>query len=183
MQITGFSLVIGMLCAVDTLGAQAFGAGERHQLGVILQQSVLIMLLLCIPPAIAWQFTERILLAMRQQPAIANLAAYYAKYARWSHLPDVDHEAVSHAQPTSYRISTFTLPFYAVYECLKRYLQAQNIVTPSFLVTASAVPVNILNNYIFIHVLDLGFVALDLATTTFVVSTDKWPYGSSIRTN
>ena len=44
-NVTGYSVVIGLLSAMDTLIAQAFGAQKPEQIGVTVQQSLVVIVL------------------------------------------------------------------------------------------------------------------------------------------
>jgi hypothetical protein len=104
-QITGFSLGIGMLYAMDTLCSQAYGAknfavchpnqpidqliawycgvddGDAQQeVGYTAQRAVLILACMCVPIAIFWQFTEPLLLLLHQEQAIARLSGQFTRY-------------------------------------------------------------------------------------------------------
>ena len=46
---TGNAVLMGLLSALDTLASQAWGAGNKKQVGRLLQKSILIMLVCAIP--------------------------------------------------------------------------------------------------------------------------------------
>uniref|UniRef100_A0A671TPC0 Solute carrier family 47 member 3 n=1 Tax=Sparus aurata TaxID=8175 RepID=A0A671TPC0_SPAAU len=100
--------------------------------GVVLQRAILILLLACFPCWAILINTEPILLAVKQEPAVARLAQLYVK------------------------IFMPALPAAFMYALLARYLQNQGIIWPQVI---TGVVVNILNaliNYIFLYQLNLG---------------------------
>ncbi|ETV97115.1 hypothetical protein H310_09924 [Aphanomyces invadans] len=105
MNLTGVSVVVGLLSALDTLCPQAVGAGKLHHLGMYFQSGLLVMSFACIPIFILNWNVEAILLALNQEPEIAALAGEYNKYA------------------------ILGLPGFILYELMQKGLQAQGIVT------------------------------------------------------
>ncbi|KAI9339047.1 mate-domain-containing protein [Obelidium mucronatum] len=130
-NVTGYSLVVGMGAAIDTLCSQAYGeylagTADKKELGRHLLRTMLIMLTMCIPIAILWLFTEPLLLLAGQDATIAQLSG---KYSRWL-IPSL-------------------LPF-AIAECIKRFLMAQGIMNCQMIVMACITPVNALLQYVFV---------------------------------
>ncbi|CAM0884759.1 unnamed protein product [Alopecurus aequalis] len=70
-NVTGFSLLVGMSSALDTLCGQAFGARQYHLLGVYKQRAMLVLALACVPIAVIWANTTQILLFLGQDRSIA----------------------------------------------------------------------------------------------------------------
>jgi len=100
--VTGFSPGFGMATAADTLGSQAYGRDSKSPLvGIVLQQSVLILMLLAVPVGIVWWFAEPIFLLMRQDPEVAALGGLYC------------------------RVLILGLPAIYIFEALKKYTQVQ----------------------------------------------------------
>jgi MATE family multidrug resistance protein len=120
-NVTGFSLLVGMAGALDTLCGQAFGARQYGLLGVYKQRAMLVLALACVPIAVVWANAGQILLAVGQDP---DIAAEAGAYARWL-IP--------------------SLAAFVPLTCHARFLQAQGVVVPvmaSSAVTALAhVPV------------------------------------------
>ncbi|XP_073336515.1 multidrug and toxin extrusion protein 1-like [Pagrus major] len=132
INVTGISVGIGLAAACDTLVSQTFGSNNLLGVGVVLQRAVLILLLACFPCWAILINTEPILLAVKQEPAVARLAQLYVK------------------------IFMPALPAAFMYSLLARYLQNQGIIWPQVI---TGVVVNILNaliNYIFLYQLNLG---------------------------
>ncbi|WVZ76803.1 hypothetical protein U9M48_024736 [Paspalum notatum var. saurae] len=60
--VTGFSLLAGMACSLDTLlCGQAFGAAQHHLLGVYKQRAMLVLALVSVPVAVMWTYTGEIM--------------------------------------------------------------------------------------------------------------------------
>uniref|UniRef100_A0A674ESP5 Multidrug and toxin extrusion protein n=1 Tax=Salmo trutta TaxID=8032 RepID=A0A674ESP5_SALTR len=67
----------GLALACDTLVSQTFGGRNLQRVGVILQRSVLILLLFCLPCWAMLLNTQSILLALGQEPEVARIAQLY----------------------------------------------------------------------------------------------------------
>ncbi|KAL6877618.1 hypothetical protein ACP4OV_012833 [Aristida adscensionis] len=118
-NVTGFSLLAGMACTLDTLCGQAFGAEQHHQLGVYKQRAAVVLAVVSVPVAALWAYTGEILAWCGQDPEIAAGAG---SYIRWT-IP--------------------ALFVYGLLQCHVRFLQTQNLVMPVMLssgATAAAHP-------------------------------------------
>ncbi|XP_026377225.1 protein DETOXIFICATION 16-like isoform X2 [Papaver somniferum] len=78
--VTGFSLLMGMGSALDTLCGQSYGAKQYHMLGIHMQRGMLVLLLVSVPLSFIWANTGRILIAVGQDPEISAEAGVYARY-------------------------------------------------------------------------------------------------------
>ncbi|XP_072961438.1 protein DETOXIFICATION 16-like [Typha angustifolia] len=130
--VTGFSLLMGMGSALDTLCGQAFGAKQFYMLGIHMQRAMLVLMLVSIPLAIIWACTGQILLLCGQDPEIAMEAGVYA---RWM-IP--------------------SLFAYGLLQCHVRFLQTQNIVFPVMLSSGITALLHILVCWILVYQLGLG---------------------------
>ncbi|KAL8488814.1 hypothetical protein ACS0TY_024936 [Phlomoides rotata] len=108
-SVTGFSLLVGMACALDTYCGQSYGAKQYHLLGIHMQRAMVVLLLVSIPLACTWATAGDILKILGQDPAIAVEAGVYARYM----IPSI-------------------FPF-ALLQCQFRFLQTQNNVVPMML--------------------------------------------------
>ena len=82
-----FIVAMGVLLAVSPLVAQAVGAGEPAAAGTVARQGLWLGLPLAMPGiAVFWQ-AEPILLLLGQEPAVAELAADYLRYASLGFIP------------------------------------------------------------------------------------------------
>ncbi|XP_058091629.1 protein DETOXIFICATION 16-like [Magnolia sinica] len=113
--VTGFSLLLGMGSALDTLCGQAYGAKQYHMLGIHMQRAMIVLTIVSIPISFIWAYTGRILVAVGQDPMISMEAGLYA---RWM-VPSI-----------------FT---YGLLQCHVRFLQTQSIVIPMMISTGITV--------------------------------------------
>ncbi|KAF7665275.1 hypothetical protein LDENG_00142090 [Lucifuga dentata] len=141
INVTGISIGSGLATACDTLISQTYGSGNLKRVGVILQRGVLILLLACF---LCWAIlinTQPLLLAVRQSPDIASLSQLYVKI----YMP--------------------ALPATFMYQLQAKYLQNQGIIWPQVITGAIVNVINAVVNYIFLHVLDMGFAGSAAANT------------------
>lgn len=133
-------LAVGLSMGMDTLVSQAYGAKNYKLVGIIFQNCMLLMTLVCIPVGMMWFWTEEVLILMGQDPALAQLSGVFSKYLLIGLVPQVWFQGLS------------------------RYLINQGIVLPSTIIGIVVFFLNILFNYLFIYGLDLGFIGSPLAT-------------------
>lgn len=99
---TGWLIALGGTTAIDTLASASFtGSKNRHDLGIILQRSFIVLLLFYIPIAILWICSEPLFKALGQEDYIARDSAKF----------------LSVLAPGGIG--------YIYFEALKKYLQAQ----------------------------------------------------------
>ncbi|KAL3751296.1 hypothetical protein ACJRO7_012161 [Eucalyptus globulus] len=101
-SVTGFSVLLGMRSALETLCGQAYGAKQHRMLGVHTQRAMLMLLCLSIPLAVIWLYTSDILKAFRQNAEISREAGIFNCWM----IP--------------------TLFAYGLLQCLNWFLQTQN---------------------------------------------------------
>jgi MATE family multidrug resistance protein len=101
---TGWLIALGGTTAIDTLASASFtGSKNRHDLGIILQRSFIVLLLFYIPVAILWFCSAPVFRALGQEEYIARDSAKF----------------LSVLAPGGIG--------YIFFEALKKYLQAQGI--------------------------------------------------------
>ncbi|CAN6724922.1 unnamed protein product [Malus baccata var. baccata] len=105
-NVTGFSVLLGMGSALETLCGQAYGAKQYRMLGVHMQKAMLILLAVSIPLSLIWFYTSDILMALHQDHEISAEAG---TFNRWM-IP--------------------SLFAFSLLQCLNRFLQTQNNVFP-----------------------------------------------------
>ncbi|KAM9788494.1 multidrug and toxin extrusion protein 1-like [Neosynchiropus ocellatus] len=132
INVFGISIGGGLALACDTLISQTFGSGNVKRVGVILQRGVWILLLACFPCWAVLINTQPLLLAVRQSAEVARLSQLYVK------------------------IFMPALPASFMYVLLGRYLQNQGIMWPQVVCGAVSNVLNVVVNYVFLGVLDMG---------------------------
>ncbi|XP_029957238.1 multidrug and toxin extrusion protein 1-like [Salarias fasciatus] len=132
INVTGISIGVGLASTCDTFISQTYGSGNLKRVGVILQRGILIIFLACFPCWAILINTQPILLAVKQNPDVARVAQLYVK------------------------IFMPALPAAFMYQLQGRYLQNQGIMWPQVICGAMGNIINLITNYIFLSVLDLG---------------------------
>uniref|UniRef100_A0A0D9WQ00 Protein DETOXIFICATION n=1 Tax=Leersia perrieri TaxID=77586 RepID=A0A0D9WQ00_9ORYZ len=130
--VTGYSILLGMASALDTLCGQAFGAEHYHLLGIYKQRAMLLLTVVSVPLAVVWFYTGEILRLLWQD---ADIAAEAGAYARWMIL---------------------ALFAYGPLQCHVRFLQAQNIVLPVMASSGAAALCHLLVCWLLVYVAGLG---------------------------
>ncbi|GKB37808.1 DETOXIFICATION 16-like protein [Tanacetum coccineum] len=113
-SVTGFTFMMGMGGALETLCGQAYGAEQYKMLGVHLQRAMTVIMLMGIPISIIWAFTGKIFEYFGQDLDISKEAGNYARWLIPSIFP------------------------YGLLQCQIRFLQTQNNVKPLMLSTGFA---------------------------------------------
>ncbi|KAJ7954177.1 Protein DETOXIFICATION [Quillaja saponaria] len=104
--VTGFSLLLGMASALETLCGQAYGAQQYHKLGTQTYTAIFSLILICLPLSVIWIYMGKILVFIGQDPLISREAG---KFTIWL-VP--------------------ALLAYAVLQPLVRYFQMQSLIIP-----------------------------------------------------
>ncbi|KAI3844287.1 hypothetical protein MKW92_023034 [Papaver armeniacum] len=139
--VTGFSLLMGMASALDTLCGQSYGARQYHMLGIHMQRGMFVLLLVSIPLAFVLANTGRILIAVGQDPEISAEAGVYARYM----IP--------------------CLFGYGLLQCHVRFLQTQNIVFPMMISSAMTALLHFLVCWVLVFKAGLGNKGAAIATS------------------
>ncbi|KAH7533917.1 hypothetical protein FEM48_Zijuj04G0182300 [Ziziphus jujuba var. spinosa] len=77
-NVTGFSLVLGMAGALETLCGQAYGANQYQKLGIYTYCASICLSLVCLPISILWMIMDKVLILVGQDPLISQEATKYA---------------------------------------------------------------------------------------------------------
>ncbi|OBA20813.1 putative MATE family drug/sodium antiporter [Metschnikowia bicuspidata var. bicuspidata NRRL YB-4993] len=163
-NITGYATIQGIATALDTLCPQAFGAQKYHMVGDYMQKCIALICVVMLPMVVVWTFFgyELIVLLLPDKKT-ARLAADYLFYIGPG------------------------MPAYVMFECGKRFLQAQGVYHVSTYVLLFAAPTNLVMNLLFVkHFGYLGApiaVAINywlmfaglLVMTVFFVSAEQTP--------
>ncbi|WCJ36135.1 MATE efflux family protein [Euphorbia peplus] len=130
--VTGFSFMLGMGSALETLCGQAYGAKQYHMLGVHMQRAMLVLILISIPISLIWAYTSEIFAIMKQDPQICMHAGVYARWLIPSIIP------------------------YGLLQCQLRFLQTQNKVIGLVISTAFSSLLHVLVCWTLIFQLGFG---------------------------
>ncbi|KAF5364360.1 hypothetical protein D9756_001113 [Leucocoprinus leucothites] len=141
--VSGFGIIQGLTCALDTLLPSAWTSTKPQLVGLWSQRMCVVVAAFLIPTFVVWFNAEAILLALRQEPEIAYLAALYLKWV------------------------SLGLPAYGFNNIIRRYFQAQNLFSIPTRVVMIVTPINALLNYVLVwgpEPIRLGFIGAPLAT-------------------
>ncbi|KAI3467030.1 hypothetical protein Pfo_023693 [Paulownia fortunei] len=78
--VTGFSLLLGMASALETISGQAFGAQQYEKLGTQTYTAIFSLIIVCIPLSILWIYMGNLLKFVGQDPQISLEAG---KFTMW----------------------------------------------------------------------------------------------------
>lgn len=140
-NVTGYSLLLGMGTAMDTLCGQAYGAKQYHKLGIHMQRAMLVLFLASIPLTFIWAYTSQILVYFGQDPEISREAGVYA------------HGLIP------------GLFAYGLLQCHFRFLQTQSIVMPMLICSSITALMHVFICWILVYSSDLGSKGASLATS------------------
>ncbi|CUS21580.1 LAQU0S03e05842g1_1 [Lachancea quebecensis] len=131
----------GLATCLDTLCPQAFGAKQYQLVGLYFQRGLAISLMFACPIALLWWNSRLMLSAMVDDQRLVEIAARYL------------------------RIMVTSIPGYVMFECGKKYMQAQNDFTTAQYILFVCAPFNVLLNYLFVFRFGLGFIGAPIATS------------------
>ena len=138
---TGWLIGMGGSTALDTLASSSFtGSKSKHDLGILLQRSFIVLGLFYVPVAVLWLFSEPLFLALGQNEALSRDSAKFL---------------------------TCLIPGglgYIYFEAMKKYLQAQEIMRPGTYVLLITSPISALLNWLFVYKLGWGIFSAPFAT-------------------
>ncbi|PKI59790.1 hypothetical protein CRG98_019796 [Punica granatum] len=75
--VTGFSVLLGMAGALETLCGQAYGAEQYHILGTQTRTAIFCLNLCCLPLSLLWLNVEKLLILVGQDPLISHGAGKF----------------------------------------------------------------------------------------------------------
>ncbi|XP_076936159.1 protein DETOXIFICATION 49-like [Bidens hawaiensis] len=144
-NITGYSVLSGLAMGMEPICGQAFGAKRLTRLGLCLQRTILLLLLVSLPISILWMNMKTILLYCGQDEEIATQAQTYLLYS----LPDLLMQSLLHP--------------------LRIYLRSQSITLPLTFCATISIILHIPINYYLVKCLNLGIegVAISSVLTNF----------------
>lgn len=112
--VSGFSFLLGMASALETLCGQAYGAKQYSKLGTQTYTAIFSLFLVCLPLSVIWIYMGKLLTFMGQDPLISYEAG---KFTMWL-VP--------------------ALFAYATLQPLVRYFQTQSLTMPMLLSSCAA---------------------------------------------
>ncbi|CAH2037571.1 unnamed protein product [Thlaspi arvense] len=158
-NVTGFSFIIGLSCALDTLCGQAYGAKLYRKLAVQTYTAMFCLLLVCIPLSIIWFNMEKLLLLLGQDRSIAHEAGRYAACL----IPG--------------------LFSYAFLQPLTRYFQNQSLIRPLLITSCFVFCLHVPLCWLLVYKSGLGFLggalALGLSNWLYAILLGSIMYFSS----
>ncbi|TVU35489.1 hypothetical protein EJB05_17380 [Eragrostis curvula] len=137
--VSGFSLLVGMASALETLCGQAYGANQYHKLGVQTYRAIVTLLVVCIPLTILWVFMGKILALIGQDPLIAQGAG---RYIIWL-IPGLFANAV--LQP------------------ITKFLQTQSLIFPLLWSSVATLAIHVPLCYVLVFKTGLGYTGAALS--------------------
>ncbi|KAJ7528745.1 hypothetical protein O6H91_15G017100 [Diphasiastrum complanatum] len=140
-NVSGFSVLLGMGSALETLCGQAYGGKQFYLLGVYMQRALIVLNLAAILISFVWFNMGKILVMLHQDAAIAAKAG---EFARWL-IPG--------------------LFAYASLQALVKFLQTQAVVLPMLLCAFITLLVHIPVSYVLIFNFDIGNIGAALASS------------------
>ncbi|KAJ6548473.1 multidrug/Oligosaccharidyl-lipid/Polysaccharide flippase [Mycena capillaripes] len=142
-SVSGFSIIQGLSGALDTVLPSAWTSHHPAMVGLWTHRMVVVMAISLIPMFLIWFESERILLALRQDPEVAHLAAVYLKWM------------------------SLGLPAYAFNSISRRYFQSQGLFTVPTVIIIIVAPINALVNWLLVFgptPIRLGYIGAPIAT-------------------
>jgi MATE family multidrug resistance protein len=139
VNVTGLSVGSGIASALDTLCSQAFGAGDRLLVGILLQRGLVVMALLCVPVVVLWWNAGKLLLFAHQDPTVVAMSVNYIRIFSGGVFPAL------------------------AFDCLKRALQSQQLLAPIAHVSILVLVLSPLVCYLLIFHLQMGVVGAAIA--------------------
>lgn len=134
--------MMGFMTATDTMLAQSYGAGELRSFAM-------------------WTVNSLFVVSFGAVPIVAGLIALCEPCLR---LFGQDPDLAVTAGHFAYRLIPGLLPYY-VFKILTKHLQSQNRILPGIIIGFLANGFNIMANWIFIYVLDMGLNGAPWATS------------------
>ncbi|XP_022938295.1 protein DETOXIFICATION 51-like [Cucurbita moschata] len=146
-NITGHSVLSGLALGMEPLCSQAFGAHRPKLLSLTLHRAVIFLLVSSLPISLLWVKMGKILLFLRQDPSITDMAQTYLIFS----LPDLV-------------TNSFINP-------IRIYLRAQSITFPLTLASLGGALCHVPINFLLVSYFEFGVagVAASAAATNFLM--------------
>ncbi|KAH8596412.1 mate-domain-containing protein [Bisporella sp. PMI_857] len=138
---TAWLIALGGTTALDTLASSTFtGSKNPHDLGVLLQRGFIVLTAFYVPVALLWACSAPLFRLLGQEEYICVESAKFL---------------------------TALIPGglgYIYFECMKKYLQAQEIMRPGTYALMITSPINVGLNYLFVYTFDMKLIGAPIAT-------------------
>lgn len=131
-NVTGFSVINGMACALETLCGQAYGAENYKKVGTYCYGAIIWLCLACLPICVLWIYTDKLLILLGQDPEISLEAGNFSIWL----IP--------------------TLFPYAILQSLVRFLQIQSLIFPMVFGSLATLCIHLPLSWAVIFKLDYG---------------------------
>uniref|UniRef100_A0A2P2JKI5 Protein DETOXIFICATION Multidrug and toxic compound extrusion protein n=1 Tax=Rhizophora mucronata TaxID=61149 RepID=A0A2P2JKI5_RHIMU len=138
VQLFAYGLMLGMGSAVETLCGQAYGAHRYEMLGTYLQRATIVLTLTGIPLSVIYILSKPILILLGEPHKLASAAAVFI----YGLIPQIFG--------------------YAVNFPIQKFLQAQSIVTPSAIISATTLGVHLLLSWLAVYKFGMGLIGASL---------------------
>ncbi|XP_039122679.1 protein DETOXIFICATION 14-like [Dioscorea cayenensis subsp. rotundata] len=145
--VTGFSVLVGMASALDTLCGQAYGAEQYKKLATNTYSAMVSLTLVCIPLSFLWLFIDKILSVIGQDPLISHEAGKYVKLL----IPSIFSYSIS--QP------------------LMKFLQSQSLILPMLLSSVATLCLHLPLCWLFVFKFGFGNAGAALS-----INISNWTY-------
>ncbi|KAL8823291.1 MAG: hypothetical protein Q9191_005994 [Dirinaria sp. TL-2023a] len=138
---TAWLIALGGSTALDTLCSATFtGSSDPHDLGILLQRAFITLGVFYVPVAVLWFCSEPVFLALGQGKQLSHDSARFLMCMVPGGLG------------------------YVYFECMKKYLQAQEIMRPGTYVLLITSPLNAALNFLFVYTFKIGLLGAPIAT-------------------
>jgi multidrug resistance protein, MATE family len=138
---TAWLIALGGTSALDTLASSSFTSGkDKANLGVLLQRGMVVLTGFYAVVAVVWCFSEHLFRALGQPESICVESAVFLRLLLPGGLG------------------------YVWFECMKKFLQAQQIYRPGTYALLITSPLNAVLNYLFIYTFKFGLYGAPIAT-------------------
>ncbi|XP_058194555.1 protein DETOXIFICATION 12-like isoform X3 [Rhododendron vialii] len=104
--VTGYSFLLGMACALETLCGQAYGAQQYQKIGTQTYTAIFSLIIVCLPLSILWMNMGKVLILMGQNPLISHEAG---KFTKWL-VPSIFAYAILQPLVRYFQMQSLTLP-------------------------------------------------------------------------
>uniref|UniRef100_A0A5K3EUQ1 Multidrug and toxin extrusion protein n=3 Tax=Mesocestoides corti TaxID=53468 RepID=A0A5K3EUQ1_MESCO len=141
-NVTGFSIMHGLLSTSITIFSQTFGSGNKFQMGTELQKAFYIASICCLCCWGIFLSIEPLLLVIRINPLIAKMAAEYLVYM----MP--------------------AMIFASIASVMEKYVQSQNKMMPPLVVGAITNVINAILHYLLLFQAKLGIKGSAISQST-----------------